>query len=53
MTNKNNSKNNLIDDAGVHENVKIKHVTIFVTLCRILTVVLIVLGVAALVVGNM
>ena len=41
----------LIDDSGIHKNVKPKQITVFVALCRIVTVILIVLGVAALIVG--
>ena len=43
----------LIDDTGVHKSNKKVHVTVFVVLCRIVTLILIVLGVVALFVGNM
>ena len=46
-------KNLLITDDGTYVNKKDTHSMIFVTLCRILTVGLIVLGVIAFVTGNM
>lgn len=52
MTDEKNSKNHLIDDSGIHKDLKPKQVTVFVTLCRIVTVVLIVLGALALFVGS-
>lgn len=42
----------LVDDSGVHEDLRVKQITIFVALCRIVTVILIILGVATLVYGN-
>ena len=42
----------LIDDTGVHKSNKKVHVTVFVVLCRIVTLILIVLGAAALFIGN-
>lgn len=52
MTDEKNSKNHLIDDSGIHKDFKPKQITIFVTLCRLVTVVLIVLGALALFVGS-
>jgi len=46
-------KTDLIDDSGVHNNVKIRQTQIFVFLCRVLTVILGILGVLALIKGNM
>ncbi len=51
MTDEKNSKNHLIDDSGIHKDLKPKQVTIFVTLCRLVTLVLIVLGALALITG--
>ncbi len=45
--------NNLFDDTGIHVNVRDKHITVFVALCRIMTAILIVLGTIALIYGNM
>ena len=47
---KNNGKQ-LIDDSGIHVDLKPKQVTFFVTMCRIVTVVLIILGALALITG--
>ena len=47
---KNNQKH-LIDDTGIHEDYKPRQITLFVTMCRIVTVILIILGLAALIVG--
>ncbi|WP_155837993.1 hypothetical protein [Butyrivibrio sp. FCS014] len=49
----NNSKDHLIGDDGVYKTSKSTHITVFVVFCRILTAVMIVLGLVALVVGNM
>ncbi|MBR4668109.1 MAG: hypothetical protein IKO76_05055 [Butyrivibrio sp.] len=45
-----NNKKHLIDDTGIHEDYKPKQITLFVTMCRIVTVILIILGLAALIV---
>ncbi len=45
--------NKLFDDTGIHVNVRDKHITVFVALCRVMTVILIVLGTIALIYGNM
>ena len=39
--------NKLIDDSGVNHDIKTTQSTVFVALCRILSVILIVLGVVA------
>ncbi len=46
-------KNMLITDEGTYVNKKEIHSLIFVTLCRILTIALAILGVVAFVKGNM
>ena len=51
--NNNEVHSHLIDDGGVYTNVKVRQTAIFVAFCRILTVVLVILGLVALVVGNM
>ena len=48
-----NLSSHLIDDTGVHKSNKKVHVTLFVVLCRFVTLILIALGVVALFVGNM
>ena len=53
MAENNEPNSHLIDDGGVYTNVKIRQTFVFVTFCRILTAVLIILGLVALVVGNM
>jgi hypothetical protein len=45
--------NHFIDDQGVYVSNKEKHTAFFVTFCRILTFVMIFLGIVALIVGNM
>ncbi len=47
------SDTHLIDDTGMHKSNKKVQITVFVALCRLVTVLLIALGVAALIVGNM
>lgn len=42
----------LVDDTGIHEDTKVKKITFFVGLCRLVTVILIVLGVLNLIYGN-
>ncbi|MCR5417127.1 MAG: hypothetical protein K6E79_10050 [Pseudobutyrivibrio sp.] len=42
----------IIDDSGEHKNYKEINAAIFVSLCRIVTVILIVLGVMAFIKGN-
>lgn len=42
----------LIDDTGLHKNNKKVQITVFVAVCRVVTVILIALGVAALIAGN-
>lgn len=49
MADKTNKNNHLIDDQGVYTDVKQRQATIFIVACRIVTVVLIVLGILALV----
>ena len=51
MVNDIKKKAHLIDDQGVYDNKKPLQAAIFITTCRIVTVVLVVLGVLALVVG--
>ncbi len=51
MTEDKKNKMHLIDDSGIHIDNKARKVTLFVTLCRIVTVLLIVLGIIALTVG--
>ena len=53
MTDKNTNSNHLIGDKGIYVDSKPKHVTAFIVLCRIMTVILIILGAAALIAGNM
>ncbi len=53
MGRKKDSSNHFIDDQGLIVSNKERHTAFFVTLCRILTFAMIVLGVIALVVGNM
>ncbi|MCR5155785.1 MAG: hypothetical protein K6C96_03775 [Butyrivibrio sp.] len=48
-----NSNDHLIGDEGVYKTQKSTQITLFVVFCRILTVIMIILGVVALVVGNM
>jgi hypothetical protein len=43
----------LIDDSGVHEDNKRIQSLIFISLCRIVTAILVILGVAALIKGFM
>ena len=43
----------LIDDTGLHKNNKKVQITVFVVACRLVTVLLIALGIAALIAGNM
>jgi len=44
--------NKLIDDSGVNHDIKTTQSTVFVALCRIVSVLLIILGVVAFYVGN-
>ncbi len=54
MSEKNeNFGGHLIDDTGLHKSNKKVQITIFVGACRVVTVVLIALGIVALVAGNM
>ena len=53
MAGKKDTSNHLIGDEGIYVDSKQKRVTAFVILCRITTVILIILGAAALIVGNM
>ena len=46
-------KDHLITDEGVIKNVKTTQATVFVVFCRILTIVMAILGIVALIVGNM
>jgi len=46
------SVNTLVDDTGIHEDTKAKKAIYFVALCRLVTVILIVLGVLNLIYGN-
>ncbi|MCR4897431.1 MAG: hypothetical protein K5891_11725 [Lachnospiraceae bacterium] len=48
----NQASEHLYSDAGIITSHKRTKVTIFVYLCRILSIVLIVLGVMALIIGN-
>jgi hypothetical protein len=45
-------KNKLISDTGVVEDSKVRRERIFILLCRIITVLLVLLGVLALMTGN-
>ena len=47
------SKSHFIDDQGLIVSNKERNTAFFVTLCRILTVAMIILGAIALIVGNM
>lgn len=52
MASEKDLKNGLIDDTGMHSNLKETQTTIFVIACRIMSVILILLGVMALYIGN-
>ncbi|WP_155830523.1 hypothetical protein [Butyrivibrio sp. NC3005] len=49
---KNKKEDLLISDSGVKEDLNQRRVTAFVIICRILTIVLIILGVIAFLEGN-
>ena len=53
MFGKKTTEKHLIDDSGVYKDTSHVKVTAFVVLCRLITLVLIFLGPAALIVGNM
>ena len=53
MGNKKGSNSHFIDDQGLIVSNKERHTAFFVTFCRILTFAMIILGVIALIVGNM
>ena len=44
--------NKLIDDSGVNHDIRTTQSTVFVALCRIVSVLLIILGVVAFYVGS-
>jgi hypothetical protein len=48
----NSTKSQLISDSGVIDNKKILHTKIFVALCRILSLILAIIGMLAFVEGN-
>ena len=48
----NDMNNNLICDSGMIENVKTKQARLFVTLCNIVSIGLIILGIVAFVKGT-
>ncbi len=50
---KEDNVNKLIDDSGMHEDNKRIQSLVFVSLCRTITVILVILGVAALIKGFM
>ncbi|MDC7295187.1 MULTISPECIES: hypothetical protein [unclassified Butyrivibrio] len=52
MNGKSNTPKHLIDDNGVHHNMKHTHATIFILFCRLVTLFLIGIGLVALIVGN-
>lgn len=52
MDDKSNTSNHLIDDSGVHRNLKHTHATLFILFCRLITIFLLAIGLVALVVGN-
>ena len=52
MAENKSSGSNLIYDSGVYDNPQEKNSRIFVFLCRVISVILIILGAAALIVGN-
>ena len=39
---------NLIDDSGLHDNLKAKQATVFIGACHIMTLILIILGLFAM-----
>ncbi len=43
--------NKLIDDSGIHEDNKRIQSLVFVSLCRLVTVIMVILGAAALIKG--
>jgi hypothetical protein len=54
MGEKTTNQNHLIDDSGIyHDNKKQTQAAIFILYCRLVTLVLIGLGLAALIIGNM
>ncbi len=53
MADKKGTSNHLIGDEGIYVDSKPRHVTAFIIMCRIMTVILIILGAAALISGNM
>ena len=46
-------ESHLIDDSGVHKNIKTAQITFFVAICRVMTIIMVILGVAALIAANM